>query len=279
MTAPIPLSFLVPSFNPGKYLQEAIESIVDQLVDGDEVIVQDGGSTDGSIKDLVARSGREPWLRSVSEPDDGQSDALQKALERSTNDYVMWLNADDIVYPGALAAVRAGLESRPDLLAGRSTIFKNDGRVVRTYTPGAFTRRAFIGTGSNMFTGSFAYRTSTGSRGRRLQRGVPVLHGHGPVRPTGGDRALDRLHPRGVGGLRWHDESKGANTTWPIIREATEIRLAHSRSLRERFIAVRASTLYLIGILTQPIRHAKLYSTVRNKLRRSTRSQPHATTP
>ncbi len=279
MTATVPLSFLVPSYNAGPYLALTIESIEDQLVDGDEVIIQDGGSNDGSVDAVVARWGDQPWFQSVSERDKGQADALQKALDKATNDYIVWLNADDIIYPGALDAVRTALESKPDLVAGRSTIFKNDGRVVRTYTPGEFSRKAFIGLGSNMFTGSFAYRTSL-------------------VREVGGFNAdyqycmdmdlFARLAetepsivyiPEVFGGLRWHDDSKGANTTWPIIREATEIRLAHSRSLRERFIAVRASTLYLVGILTQPIRHAKLYSTVRNKLRRSTRSQPHATTP
>ena len=160
MTAPVTLSFLVPSYNPGLYLETAIESIADQLIDGDEVIIQDGGSTDGSIDRLVSRWGHEPWLSVKSGPDSGQSDALQRALDRCTNDYLMWLNADDIVYPGALAAVRAGLEKeRPDLLCGRSTIFKNSGRIVRTYTPGAFTREAFVGKVSNMFTGSFAYST------------------------------------------------------------------------------------------------------------------------
>lgn len=271
MAAPIPISFLVPSYNPGRYLQLAIESIEDQLIDGDEVIIQDGGSADGSVEDLVSRYGDKPWLLVRSEPDSGQSDALQRALDRSTNDYVMWLNADDIIYPGALAAVRAGLEEKPDLLTGRSTIFKNDGRIVRTYTPGAFTREAFVGKGSNMFTGSFAYRTDL-------------------VRDVGGFDAsfqycmdmdlFARLSerepfvvyvPEIVGGLRWHDDSKGATTIWPIIREATQVRLAHARTLRERVVAVGASGAYWLSVVSQPIRHSKAYSLLRNRLRRPVR--------
>src|SRR5215212_1270697 len=118
MTAPVPLSFLVPSYNAGDYLALTIESIEDQLVEGDEVIVQDGGSTDGSVDAVVARWGGQPWLQTTSERDKGQSDALQKALDRATNDYVVWLNADDIIYPGALDSVRTALEGRPDLVAG-----------------------------------------------------------------------------------------------------------------------------------------------------------------
>lgn len=268
MTAPVKLSFLVPSFNPGQYLQAAIESIEDQLIDGDEVIIQDGGSSDGSVEDLVSRYGHQPWLSVRSEPDAGQSDALQRALDRSSNDYVMWLNADDIIYPGALAAVRAGLLDRPDLLCGRSTIFKNSGRIVRTYTPGAFSREAFVGKGSNMFTGSFAYSAKL-------------------VREVGGfdadylfcmdmdlfarmsEREPSVVYiPEIVGGLRWHDDSKGATNLWPIIREATQVRLAHARTPRERVVAVWASGSYWVGGLTQPLRHSRMYSALRARLRR-----------
>lgn len=275
MTAPVPLSFLVPSYNPGRYLREAIESIVDQLVDGDEVLIQDGGSTDGSVEDLESRYGGEPWLSVVSEPDEGQSDALQRALDRSTNSYVMWLNADDIVYPGALAAVRAGLEKKPDLLAGRSTIFQNSGRVVRTYTPGAFTRRAFVGKGSNMFTGSFAYRTDlvreVGGFDAKYQYCMDMdLF----VRMSETEPSIVYI-PEVVAGLRWHAESKGGSTLWPIVREAVQVRLEHARTPRERAVAIGVSGVYGLVGMAQPLRHSKPYSALRNSLRRPIR-RPHA---
>lgn len=271
MTAPIPLSFLVPSYNPGNYLQEAIESVVGQLVDGDEVIVQDGGSTDGSIKDLEEKYRGATWLSVVSEPDDGQSDALQKALERSTNDYVMWLNADDIVYPGALAAVRAGLESGPDLLSGCSTIFQNSGRVVRTYTPGAFTRRAFVGTGSNMFTGAFAYRSDL----IRQVGGFDAKYEYCMdmdlfARMSETEPSIVYI-PEVVAGLRWHAESKGGSTLWPIVREATQVRLEHARNPYERVVALGSSSIYWLSGIAQPLRHSKLYSALRFALRRPDR--------
>lgn len=272
MVVPVPISFLVPSYNPGRYFQLAIESIEDQLIEGDEVIIQDGGSTDGSVEDLVSRYGDKPWLMVKSEPDHGQSDALQRALDRSTNDYVMWLNADDIIYPGALAAVRAGLEEKPDLLSGRSTIFKNDGRIVRTYSPGAFTREAFVGTGSNMFTGSFAYRTElvreVGGFDASFQYCMDM-----DLFARMSEREPSIVYiPEIVGGLRWHDDSKGATTLWPIIREATQVRLAHARTWRERAGALGASATYWLACVLQPIRHSKPYSSLRNRLRRPART-------
>lgn len=268
MTTPVAISFLVPSYNSGEYFKEAIESIEDQLVDGDEVIIQDGGSNDGSIEDLVGRWGDKSWFSLRSEPDAGQSDALQRALDRSTNDYVMWLNADDIIYPGALAAVRKGLREQPDLLSGRSTIFKNDGRIVRTYTPGEFSRRAFVGKGSNMFTGSFAYRTElvreAGGFNAKYQycMDMDLFARMSELEPS------VAYIPEVVGGLRWHDESKGGSTLLPIVREAMEVRLAHARTLRERAVAVSSSFQYWLAGTAQPLRHSKLYSAARNRLRR-----------
>jgi glycosyltransferase involved in cell wall biosynthesis len=266
MTSPQPISFLVPSYNPGHYLQTAIESIVDQLVDGDEVLVQDGGSKDGSIESLVEAYAGASWLSVVSEPDEGQSDALQRALDRATNDYSMWLNADDIVYPGALAAVRRNLEGRPDLVVGRSTIFTNSGRVVRTYTPRSITREAMVGIGADLFTGSIAYRTEllreVGGFNARYQycMDMDIIARLAETEPT-------VVHiPDVVGGLRWHSESKGGSTLWPIVREATEVRLAHARNTRERAKAVGASTAYLLAGLLQPVRHSAPYSAVRARL-------------
>jgi glycosyltransferase involved in cell wall biosynthesis len=278
MTTPVPISFLVPSYNPGQYLQIAIESIVDQLVEGDEVIIQDGGSKDGSIEDLVNRYGDEPWFSMRSEPDEGQSDALQRALERSTNRYVMWLNADDIVYPGALAAVRAGLEQQPDLLAGRSTIFQNSGRIVRTYTPSPITRRAFVGKGANLFTGSVAYRADlvreVGGFDAKYQYCMDM-----DLFARLSEREPSVVYiPEVVGGLRWHAESKGGSTLWPIVTEATQVRLEHARTPWERIVAVTSSAAYWVAGMAQPIRHSKTYSTMRGKLRRPIEPS-RATTP
>ncbi len=267
MPAPVPISFLVPSYNSGaEYYTEAIASIEDQLVDGDEVLIQDGGSNDGSIEALEARFGDKPWFSVVSEPDEGQSDALQKALDRSTNEYVMWLNADDIVYPGALAAVRVGLQQKPDLLSGRSTIFKNDGRIVRTYTPRPFTRKAFVGKGANMFTGSFAYRADllrkAGGFNAKYQycMDVDLFARMSELEP------IVVYIPEVVGGLRWHEASKGGSTLWPIVREATEVRLAHARNPQERALAIWSSGKYWAAGMALPIRHSRVYSAARDKL-------------
>lgn len=266
MTRGIPLSILVPSFNPGGYLMTAVESVAGQLVDGDEVLLQDGGSTDGSLLELTRRYSGAPWLKTVSESDSGQSDALQRALDRAVNDYVMWLNADDIIYPNALSAVRRGLAGGPDVLCGRSTIFTNDGRIVRTYTPGAVTRRALVGRGSNLFTGSLALRTDLVRSVGGFDADFEYCMDLDLIMRLAESNPIVDYIPAVVGGLRWHAESKGGSTICPIVREATQIRLAHARGSRERAIAAGASFAYFLACLAQPLRHSPAYSRLRARM-------------
>jgi len=263
---PTPLSFLVPSFNPGGYFERAIESVADQLEPGDEVLIQDGGSTDGSLEALAARYPDASWLKVVTEPDGGQADALQRALQRARNEYVMWLNADDVVYPGGLAAIRKGLISSPDLVIGRSTIFQNSGRIVRTYTPRPLTRRAMVGRGNQMFTGSIAYRAElirqVGGFDARYQycMDMDVI-----ARIAERDPSIVYV-PDVIAGLRWHEDSKGGSTLWPIVREAARVRLAHARTPTERAIAVGISAAYLVAGSMQPVRHSRVYSRLRRAI-------------
>lgn len=257
------LSFLVPIYNAGDYLAEAIASVADQLEPGDRVLVQDGGSTDGSVDALAQRYAGAPWLDVVSEPDAGQSDALDRALRRTRTDYFMWLNGDDVVYPGVLAAVRAGLRTRPDLLIGRSTIFTNDGRVVRTYTPGRVTRRASVGAGSNLFTGSIVFRTELVREVGGFDADYQYCMDLDLVARLSETEPRVEYLPEVVGGLRWHAQSKGGSTLWPIVKEGNRVRLAHARTAPERALAVGVSAAYLLAGALQPVRHSPLYSRIR----------------
>ena len=266
MESPVTISLIMASYNPGRYLVPAVESVADQLIEGDELLIQDAVSTDGSMDELRARFPDAPWLKIVSEKDKGQADALDRALNRAQNEYTLWLNADDIVYPGALAAMRAAAASGPDLVIGRSTIFTNDGRVVRTYTPREFTREAFIGRGADMFTGSLLYRTELLRRAGGFDAkyeycmDVDLFARMSELEPT-------QVHiPDVLAGLRWHEDSKGGSTTWPIVVEFHKVRMEHTRNARERLKTRLFSAGYASAVMVQPLRHSKLYSRLRGRL-------------
>ena len=99
------ISIVIPCFNAGPFLAATLQSIVDQNARNVEVVIADGGSDDDTLD--VARAFSSLPIRIVSEPDRGQLDAVHKGLGLATGDILLWLNADDLVMPGAFDEVRA----------------------------------------------------------------------------------------------------------------------------------------------------------------------------
>lgn len=100
------LSVITPSFNQAIFIERTICSVVSQTGDFDlEYIIIDGGSTDGSVDIIKRYAAQDHRIRWISEPDHGQSDAINKGLRLATGDVVAYLNSDDIYYPGALQCI------------------------------------------------------------------------------------------------------------------------------------------------------------------------------
>jgi glycosyltransferase involved in cell wall biosynthesis len=131
MSAPTrPLvSIITASYNFARYLPATLQSVRAQEYRPLEHIVIDGGSTDGTL-DYLRQSGAH--VRWVSEPDAGQTDALNKGLDLARGDIIGWLNADDTYEPGAVAAAVSQLQARPaaGLAFADCNFIDADGRVV-----------------------------------------------------------------------------------------------------------------------------------------------------
>lgn len=121
------ISVITPSYNQAKFIEQTIRSVLLQEYPNLEYIIIDGGSNDGSVE-IIRKY--EPWLAYwVSEPDRGQSHAINKGFERATGEILCWLNSDDYYLPNALLTVGG-------LLAENTGSYALTGHCLKIYQDG-----------------------------------------------------------------------------------------------------------------------------------------------
>jgi GT2 family glycosyltransferase len=105
------VSVVTPCLNPGADLQRCLDSVAAQMHADVEHVVVDGGSDDGTRELLAGAAG----VRWVSEPDSGQSEAINKGFALATGELLTWLNADDELLPEAAGLAVAAIQAAPDV--------------------------------------------------------------------------------------------------------------------------------------------------------------------
>jgi len=118
------ISIITPSFNQGEFIRDTIESVLAQDYPNVEHIVVDGGSTDNTVEILKSYK----HLIWTSEPDNGQTDALNKGFAKSTGDIVTWLNSDDWYEPNIFPLVAEELKIH-SMIVGACQITDRAGKV------------------------------------------------------------------------------------------------------------------------------------------------------
>jgi len=124
-------SIVIVCLNAQSFIAEAIDSVLAQDSDEYELVIVDGGSSDGTldvVRGFADRLGDR--LRLSSEPDDGLYDAMNKGLRMSQGRYIVYLGADDRMAHGALAAVNRALDANrsPGIVCGATTVVGPHGR-------------------------------------------------------------------------------------------------------------------------------------------------------
>jgi glycosyltransferase involved in cell wall biosynthesis len=124
------ISIITPSFNQGDFIEETILSVLSQEYPDLEYLVMDGGSSDATLSVLKKYSGKITWF---SEPDHGQTDAINKGLRRATGSIVGYLNADDLLLPSALKKVAQRFTNDPQTwwVTGKCQIVDEENNEIR----------------------------------------------------------------------------------------------------------------------------------------------------
>lgn len=124
------VSIVTPSFNQDRYIEETIRSVLAQDYPQIEYRIIDGGSTDGTVD--VIKKYENKLVGWVSEPDKGQTDAINKGFAQAKGDILAWLNSDDTYEPGAVRAAVRYLQEHPDvgMVYGDCNYINESGNVI-----------------------------------------------------------------------------------------------------------------------------------------------------
>jgi glycosyltransferase involved in cell wall biosynthesis len=106
------ISIVTLSFNQGEYLGQCTESILEQLGDNDEYIIVDPGSNDNSSEVISAIRSK---IILVNEKDSGPPQGLNNGFKMASNRYYYFLNADDILMPGAIKNMKLAISHNPNI--------------------------------------------------------------------------------------------------------------------------------------------------------------------
>jgi glycosyltransferase involved in cell wall biosynthesis len=110
------ISIITPSFNQSQFIEQTIQSVLNQNYPNIEYIVIDGGSTDGTIEILKKYNKKISYW--ISEPDQGQTHAINKGFQHVTGQIFNWLNSDDYLAPGSLHNIAKAFSEGANCVAG-----------------------------------------------------------------------------------------------------------------------------------------------------------------
>jgi glycosyltransferase involved in cell wall biosynthesis len=152
------VSVITPSYNQGKYLEETVKSVLGQHYPNFEFIIIDGGSTDDSVN--IIRKYEKDISYWISEPDKGQSNAVNKGLQIASGDIIGWINSDDVYYEGTILKAVQVFTEHPeiDVVFGNVNFIDENGKVLHhtneikvDYNTYLFTERCYHANAAGFF--------------------------------------------------------------------------------------------------------------------------------
>lgn len=230
------ISIITPSLNQAGFIERTIRSVADQDYLAAEHIIMDGGSTDGTSQ-VVQQLQVPGYLQWHSEPDTGQSNAINKGISLAKGTIVGWLNADDELFPNALSAIARAFNDHPDagLIYGAGAKIDEAGNIIKDIPFREFdhrkSRTAFYWLQPSMFFRRDLY-LSVGGVDESLHYAMDWDFLLRVQRQT-------KVYsiPERIGKLRCHGKTKTSGGGWVRMREIASIGRRHNGLLDRNYVS------------------------------------------
>lgn len=248
------ISIVTPSFNQGRYLSEALESVRLQGQTCIEHLILDGGSTDGTVALLQSLDGSSDWshVRWMSGPDGGQSEALNRGFKMASGEIIGWLNSDDRYRPGCFDHVVKAFAENPDvdIFYGDYTFMDRNGAILRVRREIEFNRFIllyhrvlYIATTATFF------RRRIFEDGNWLKQDLHYAMDYEFFLRLAAAGYRIRRIPHVIADFRVHPESKSCLMKRPQLEEKQQIMRPFSPVAR-RFSSPRLRQIAFLGLQT-----------------------------
>lgn len=239
------VSIVTPSYNQGRYIRATIESVLSQDYPSIQYIVIDGGSTDETVGILREYGDRIRW---VSEPDGGQTNAINKGLRVAGGDLVAYLNSDDVYLPGAISRVVEAFARHPeaDIVYGDFHAIDQCGGVIDRIKTIPFDPQILLYDANFICQPASFYRARLIEEIGDFDESLHYLMDYEFFLRAAKRRSAFRLLPQYLAAIRYHDQCKTlSDGVYPWVEER---RLLKSKYARAKLRA-HPSALRLLGLL------------------------------
>lgn len=236
-------SIVTPSYNQVTFIGDALDSVRAQTYPNVEHIVVDGGSEDGTVG-LLERYETTYDLRWESEPDEGQSHAINKGFERASGDIIGWLNSDDAYFdPGVLERVREKFERiEADVIYGDTAHIDESSRVYAIHARGGFHRELL--THTNIVSQPALFFRGEVVRQHKLRTDLEYVMDHEFWLRLSESHDFRRVHDV-FAAFREHAAQKTSAEVPELLSESEQLREKYPPAYRNnRFRAAAVDLLY-----------------------------------
>lgn len=242
------VSIVMPLYNQVDYIERSIFSVLNQDYSNIELIIIDGGSTDGSIEIIKKHESYLAYW--MTEPDEGQSDALNKGFEHATGEIFGWLNADDLYMPDAIERAVDALnkEKYKSVVFGDYLVIDKEDNIIKKEFAFDFSVGQFLYEGFHLNAQSMFWKKDVHFRFGKFDKSLHRTMDYDFILRIGlreGQKQFLRL-PIPLGCFRRHEAQKTQGLDPTVIAEHHVIASKNNCNLKYTLLGYGMKRLYRI---------------------------------